>query len=106
MRAVVVEELAPEYRGVVLKEIPTPDPGPGEVLVEVRAAAVNFPDLLMTRGEYQHKPPLPFTPGMEVAGLVAAVALAGCGSSTPTATAPAATSRRSRSPDAASNSRQ
>ena len=48
MRAVVVEELAPDYGGVALKEIPTPDPGPGEVLVEVRAAAVNFPDLLMT----------------------------------------------------------
>ena len=71
MRAVVVEELAPDYRGVVLKEIPTPDPGPGEVLVEVRAAAVNFPDLLQTRGEYQHKPPLPFIPGLEMAGVVA-----------------------------------
>ena len=40
MRALVVEELAPEYAGCVLKQIPTPDPGPGEVLVEVRAAAV------------------------------------------------------------------
>jgi NADPH:quinone reductase len=71
MRAVVVEELAPDYGGVVLKEVPTPDPGPGEVLVEVRAAAVNFPDLLMTRGEYQHKPPLPFIPGLEMAGVIA-----------------------------------
>ena len=43
-----------------------PDPAPGEVRVEVRAAAVNFPDLLMTRGEYQHKPALPFTPGLEM----------------------------------------
>ncbi|HWF76599.1 MAG TPA: NADPH:quinone oxidoreductase family protein, partial [Caulobacteraceae bacterium] len=58
MKALVVEELAPDYAGCVLKEIPTPDPGPGEVLVETRAAAVNFPDLLQTRGEYQHKPPL------------------------------------------------
>lgn len=73
MKALVVEELAPEYAGCVLKEIPTPDPGPGEVLVETRAAAVNFPDLLQTRGEYQHKPPLPFIPGLEMAGVVAKV---------------------------------
>jgi NADPH:quinone reductase len=73
MKALVVEELAPDYAGCVLKEIPTPDPGPGEVLVETRAAAVNFPDLLQTRGEYQHKPPLPFIPGLEMAGVVARV---------------------------------
>ena len=73
MKALVVEELAPDYAGCVLKEIPTPDPGPGEVLVETRAAAVNFPDLLQTRGEYQHKPPLPFIPGLEMAGVVAKV---------------------------------
>jgi NADPH2:quinone reductase len=71
MRALVVEALAPDYAGCALKEIPTPDPGPGEVLVEVCAAAVNFPDLLMTRGEYQHKPPLPFIAGMELSGVVA-----------------------------------
>jgi NADPH2:quinone reductase len=71
MRALWVEALAPDYAGCVLKETPTPEPGPGEVLVEVRAAAVNFPDLLQTRGEYQHKPPLPFTPGLEMAGVVA-----------------------------------
>ncbi len=73
MRALVVEALAPDYAGCVLKELPTPDPGPGEVLVEVKAAAVNFPDLLQTRGEYQHKPPLPFIPGLEMSGLVAKV---------------------------------
>jgi NADPH2:quinone reductase len=73
MKALVVEELAADYAGCVLKEIPTPDPGPGEVLVETRAAAVNFPDLLQTRGEYQHKPPLPFIPGLEMAGVVAKV---------------------------------
>jgi NADPH2:quinone reductase len=50
-----------------------PQPGPGEVLVKVRAASVNFPDLLMTRGEYQFKPPLPFTPGLDLAGEVAAL---------------------------------
>jgi NADPH2:quinone reductase len=73
MRAVVVETLAPNYAGVVLKEIETPKPGPGEVLVKVRAASVNFPDLLMTRGEYQHKPPLPFIPGLEMSGEVEAL---------------------------------
>ncbi|MBA4794270.1 MAG: NADPH:quinone oxidoreductase family protein [Phenylobacterium sp.] len=73
MRALVVEELAPDYGGCVLKSVETPTPGPGEVRVRVRAAAVNFPDLLQTRGEYQHKPPLPFIPGMEIAGEVEAL---------------------------------
>lgn len=73
MRALVVEELAADYAGCALKDVPTPEPGPGEVRVRVRAAAVNFPDLLQTRGEYQHKPPLPFIPGMEVAGEVEAL---------------------------------
>src|ERR1700759_5135788 len=72
MRALVVETLAPDYAGCELKDIETPAPGPGEVLVKVRAAAVNFPDLLMTRGEYQHKPPLPFIPGLEISGEVEA----------------------------------
>lgn len=73
MRALLVEELAPDYAGCVLKEIETPAPGPGEVQIKVRAAAVNFPDLLQTRGEYQHKPPLPFIPGMEISGEVSAL---------------------------------
>lgn len=73
MRALVVDELAPDYAGCRLREIATPDPGPGEVRVRVRAASVNFPDLLMTRGEYQHRPALPFIPGMELAGEVEAL---------------------------------
>ena len=73
MRALVVEELAADYAGCHLKEIPTPEPDPGEVRVRVRAAAVNFPDLLQTRGEYQHKPALPFIPGLEIAGEVDAL---------------------------------
>ena len=73
MRALVVETLAPDYGGCVLKEIPTPAPLPGEVRIKVRAASVNFPDLLMTRGEYQHKPPLPFIPGLEQSGEVEAL---------------------------------
>ena len=73
MRALVVEALEPDYAGCVLKEIATPEPRPGEVLVQVRAASVNFPDLLMTRGEYQHKPALPFIPGLEMSGEVVAL---------------------------------
>jgi NADPH2:quinone reductase len=73
MRALVVDRLAAGYGGVAVVEMPIPTPKLGEVRVRVRAAAVNFPDLLMTRGEYQHKPPLPFIPGMEMAGEVDAV---------------------------------
>ena len=68
MRALVVDSLEQNYAGVSLKDIPTPTPRAGEVLVRVLAAGVNFPDLLMTRGEYQMKPPLPFIGGMELAG--------------------------------------
>ena len=55
-----------------LEDIPDPEPGPGELLVQVRAADVNFPDALMCRGEYQVKPPFPFTPGVELCGEVLA----------------------------------
>lgn len=73
MRALRVERLAPDYAGCELGDLPTPEPGPGQARVRVRAAAVNFPDLLMTRGEYQHKPELPFTPGLEWAGEIEAL---------------------------------
>ena len=73
MRALVLHELGPDFGGCELREVPVPSPAPGEVLIRVRAAAVNFPDILQTRGEYQHKPPLPAILGMEVAGDVAAV---------------------------------
>ncbi len=73
MRALIVDSLAPDYAGVSLRDVPVPTPGPGEVLVRVKAAGVNFPDLLMTRGEYQMKPPLPFGLGMELSGDVEAV---------------------------------
>jgi NADPH2:quinone reductase len=55
------------------KEIPTPAPQAGEVLIEVRAASLNFPDLLIVQNKYQHKPPLPFVPGSEYAGVVSAL---------------------------------
>jgi NADPH2:quinone reductase len=51
-------------------EIADPDPGPGQVLVRVQAAACNFPDILVCQGRYQERPELPFTPGMEIAGEV------------------------------------
>ncbi|MFD8441179.1 NADPH:quinone oxidoreductase family protein [Streptomyces globisporus] len=51
-----------------LEETDRPTPGGGQVLVEVRAANVNFPDALLCRGQYQVRPPLPFTPGVEVCG--------------------------------------
>lgn len=70
MRALVVQDLAPGFAGCSVGEVPVPAIGPGEALVRVRAASVNFPDLLMTRGEYQFKPPLPFTPGLDIAGEV------------------------------------
>jgi NADPH2:quinone reductase len=73
MRALVVEDLAADFAGCAVREVATPSPGPGEALVRVRAASVNFPDLLMTRGEYQFKPPLPFTPGLDIAGEVVAL---------------------------------
>jgi NADPH:quinone reductase len=73
MRALVVGELAADYAGCAMREVAVPQPGPGEALVRVRAAAVNFPDLLMTRGEYQFRPELPFVSGMEFSGEVVAV---------------------------------
>lgn len=51
----------------------TPEPGPGQVRMAIRAASLNFPDLLITQGKYQHKPPYPFVPGAEFAGVVDAV---------------------------------
>ena len=55
------------------QELPTPEPKAGEVLIEIKAASLNFPDLLIVQNKYQIKPPLPFVPGSEYAGLVAAV---------------------------------
>src|ERR1700690_3938268 len=55
-------------------DIPPPDqPGPGEVLIDVAAAGVNFADLLITAGKYQERPMPPFTPGFEIAGVVRAI---------------------------------
>src|SRR3954470_16155195 len=69
MRAVqVVDTTGPEHLEV--REVPEPDPGPDDVLVEVHAVGVSFPDLLLSRGEYQVKPELPFALGVDFAGVV------------------------------------
>lgn len=71
--AVLCRELGPPDR-LVLEDVPRRPLGPGELRVRHRAAGVNFPDILMCAGGYQHKPPLPFTPGFEAAGEVIEVA--------------------------------
>jgi NADPH2:quinone reductase len=72
MRAVLCETLGdPSLLKIV--DLPVPEPKPGEVLIRVRAAALNFPDVLMVAGSYQHKPALPFIPGVEAAGEIAAL---------------------------------
>ena len=55
------------------KELPTPQPKANEVLIEIRAASLNFPDLLIVQNKYQMKPPLPFVPGSEYAGVIQSV---------------------------------
>jgi len=69
MRAAVAREYGPPDT-LRIEELPTPAPGPGAVRVGVRAAAVNFPDLLLLANRYQRSVPLPFTPGSELAGEV------------------------------------
>jgi NADPH2:quinone reductase len=68
MRAWRVHELGDPAQVMKFEEIDRPTPGPGQVLVKVRAAALNFFDGLMIQGSYQERPPLPFTPGTEICG--------------------------------------
>ena len=72
MKALVISGLAPDFAGCTFTDIPDPTLAPGQVLIRVRAASLNFPDLLMTEGKYQLRPDLPFVPGMEVAGEIVA----------------------------------
>ena len=72
MRAIVANAIgSPE--DLTIEDLPDPAPGPGEVLVDMKATAVNFPDLLVIEGKYQIIPPHPFVPGKEGAGTVSAV---------------------------------
>lgn len=73
MRALVCSRLGAGFDDVGLTDWPRPEPGPGEVGVRVRAASLNFPDLLMLRGEYQFRAEPPFVVGMDLAGVVEAV---------------------------------
>jgi NADPH2:quinone reductase len=70
MRAWRVHQLGEPAEVMSLDEVEQPTPGPGQVLVRVRGAALNFPDILMAQGKYQERPPLPFTPGVEICGEV------------------------------------
>ena len=69
MRAVVCREFGPP-EGLQIEDLADPKPGPGELLIEVRAAAVTFPDALIVQDQYQFKASLPFVPGGEAAGVV------------------------------------
>ncbi|OGA57927.1 MAG: hypothetical protein A3G81_22225 [Betaproteobacteria bacterium RIFCSPLOWO2_12_FULL_65_14] len=69
MKAVVCKQYGPP-ESLTFEELPSPRPGPGEAVVRVKAASVNFPDFLIIQNKYQYKPPLPFSPGSELAGVV------------------------------------
>ena len=72
MRAVLCKEFG-SHRNLAVEEVPPPpDPGPGQVKIAVKAAGLNFADLLMVGGSYQEKPALPFSPGLEAAGTIVA----------------------------------
>ncbi|MFC8839397.1 NADPH:quinone oxidoreductase family protein [Streptomyces griseoincarnatus] len=68
MQAWQVHELGEPGEVMRLADVERPTPGEGQVLLRVRAADINFPDALMCRGQYQVRPPLPFTPGVEICG--------------------------------------
>ena len=73
MRALVCHKLTDDFSGVEIQEVEPPTPGPGEVLIKVHAASINFPDLLLCQGKYQLKLEPPFTPGMDLSGTIAAM---------------------------------
>jgi NADPH2:quinone reductase len=72
MKAVLCKQYGPP-ESLVVEDLPSPTPGPGELVIAVRAASLNFPDVLIIQNRYQVKPPLPFSPGSELAGVVKAV---------------------------------
>lgn len=72
MKAVVCKHYGPP-ESLLFEDVPSPVAGPGEVVVAVEAASLNFPDLLMIENKYQFKPPLPFSPGCEMAGVVRSI---------------------------------
>lgn len=72
MKAIVCEQFGPPS-SLVLKDLPALEAGEKEVVIEVKACSLNFPDTLIIQGKYQYKPELPFTPGSDIAGTVKAV---------------------------------
>jgi NADPH2:quinone reductase len=72
MKAVLCKSYGPP-ESLVFEEVVSPEPGPGEAVISVKAASVNFPDVLIIENKYQLKPPLPFSPGSELSGIVKAV---------------------------------
>src|SRR6266568_1012288 len=72
VKAVLCKQYGPPET-LVVEELPSPRAGPGEAVVSVKAASVNFPDVLIIQNKYQFKPPLPFSPGSELAGVVKTV---------------------------------
>jgi NADPH2:quinone reductase len=72
MRALMCESFGPP-ENLRLREVPIPQPGAGEILIRTHFAGLNFPESLIIDNKYQYKPPLPFTPGSEVAGVVESV---------------------------------
>ena len=69
MKAVLCKEFGGPEK-LVVGELPSPTPGPGQVVVNVKAAGVNFADSLIVQGKYQFKPAFPFSPGLECAGVI------------------------------------
>jgi NADPH:quinone reductase len=69
MRALLCTQFGPPDL-LEIRDVGSPAPGPGEVVVSVKAASVNFPDVLIIENKYQFKPPLPFSPGSELSGIV------------------------------------
>jgi NADPH2:quinone reductase len=69
MKAVLCTQFGPPET-LVVEELPSPRPGAGEAVVSMKAASINFPDVLIIQNKYQFKPPLPFSPGSEMAGVV------------------------------------
>ncbi|MDH4095750.1 MAG: NADPH:quinone oxidoreductase family protein [Betaproteobacteria bacterium] len=69
MKALLCKQFGPP-ESLVLEDVPSPKAGPGEVVISIKAASVNFPDVLIIQNKYQFKPPLPFSPGSELAGVV------------------------------------
>jgi NADPH:quinone reductase len=72
MRAVLCNAYGPP-ESLVVEEVASPEPGPHDVIITMKAASINFPDVLIIQNKYQFKPPLPFSPGSELAGIVKTV---------------------------------